>query len=193
MARNLARNEARRFRREHLVAKWPFPEPAVEPDPPPDPFLARLIRRCLGRLAPRPREAIRARMKEGHLLADAALAEGLGMSLNTFLQNIVRGRRQRDLPEAERRPDRGDPRMNDPMSASEREALVEAVLSPHRVRDADGRLTPPPAWWDLPPESLDSVYRKAIEARRLEREAHPRGASGTVAAVMAWIGGGGAF
>jgi DNA-directed RNA polymerase specialized sigma24 family protein len=94
MARNLARNEARRFRREHLVARGPLPEPPVEPDPPPDPGLARIIRRCLESLAPRPLAAIRARMEEGHLRPDAALADALGMGLNTFLQNIVRGRRQ---------------------------------------------------------------------------------------------------
>jgi hypothetical protein len=77
--------------------------------------------------------------------------------------------------------------MTDPASDHERDALVEAVISPRRERDAHGRLTPPAAWWDLPPEALDAVYRKALEARRLERAAHPRGANGTVSAVMAWI------
>ena len=79
--------------------------------------------------------------------------------------------------------------MNRPLRDGERDALVEAVLSPRRTRDAEGRLVPPPTWWDLSPELLDSVYRKALEVRRLERAAHPRGASGTVGAVMAWIRG----
>ncbi len=77
--------------------------------------------------------------------------------------------------------------MNDPRGNRDLDALVEAVLSPHRERDGSGRLAPPAAWWDLPPEALDSVYVRALEARRLERAAHPHGASGTVRAVMAWV------
>jgi DNA-directed RNA polymerase specialized sigma24 family protein len=94
MARNLARNEARRFRREHLLPPDDLPLVVVDPDPPPDPGLARIIRLCLEALPRRPREALLSRLQEGHGHSDRSLAEALGMTLNTFLQNIVRGRKQ---------------------------------------------------------------------------------------------------
>jgi hypothetical protein len=74
------------------------------------------------------------------------------------------------------------------MSASRREPaldlLVEEVLSPRRTRDREGRLQPPPAWWDLPPDALDDVFREATAARRLEAALDPQGRSGTVKAVL---------
>lgn len=74
------------------------------------------------------------------------------------------------------------------MSASRRdpahELLAEAVLSPRRTRDREGRLQPPPAWWDLPPEALDDLFLEAMAARRLEAALDPLGRSGTVKAVM---------
>lgn len=76
--------------------------------------------------------------------------------------------------------------MSDPVQ----DLLVEAVLSPHRERDRDGRPVPPPAWWDLPPEALDAVHRAALEARRLEQLLDPEGLSGTARAVLARIRGG---
>jgi DNA-directed RNA polymerase specialized sigma24 family protein len=94
MARNLARNEARRFEREALLPTGELPDIPVEPDPSPDPALARLIRLCLDRLPGRPRHALEARIEEGHRQDDRTLAGRLGMTLNTFLQNVVRGRRQ---------------------------------------------------------------------------------------------------
>jgi hypothetical protein len=71
------------------------------------------------------------------------------------------------------------------MNDGTRGPLVEAVLSPHRRRDAEGRPVPPPEWWDLPPDAHDEVERRALEARALERALDPRGRSGTVRAVMA--------
>jgi DNA-directed RNA polymerase specialized sigma24 family protein len=94
MARNVARNEARRFRREVHLPPEGLPEPEVEPAPLPDPALARLIQVCMERLARRPREALQTRLERGHELPDRGLAEALGMTLNTFLQNIVRARKQ---------------------------------------------------------------------------------------------------
>ena len=69
-------------------------EPDPAPDPAPDPFVARSIRECLDRLAKRPLQAIRARIHLGHAMSDRDLARAAGMTLNTFLQNIVRARRQ---------------------------------------------------------------------------------------------------
>jgi hypothetical protein len=69
------------------------------------------------------------------------------------------------------------------------EAVQEAVVSPWRQRDRGGRLIPPPEWWDLPPEALDALYRRQLQARALERALDPQGRSGTVRAVMARVRG----
>jgi len=94
MARNLARNEARRFRREHLLPTDELPEPPAEPVRTPDPALRRIIRSCLERLSGSPARALQARLEDGSSLPDRTLAEALGMKVNTFRQNIVRARRQ---------------------------------------------------------------------------------------------------
>lgn len=93
VARNVARNEARRFGREAALPPEGLPEPSVEPDPPPDPGLARIIRMCLDALPRRPRQALMARAEQGHVQPDRSLAKGLGMTLNTFLKNVGRGRK----------------------------------------------------------------------------------------------------
>jgi DNA-directed RNA polymerase specialized sigma24 family protein len=94
MARNLARNDARRFRREHLVPVEELPEQPTDSAGVPDPALREIIRRCLERVTGRPAEALRARLEDGSTLSDRTLAEALGMKLNTFRQNLVRARRQ---------------------------------------------------------------------------------------------------
>ena len=94
MARNLARNAARRAKRERFLPPDDLPEVPVAPDPAPDPGLRAAIDECLELLAQRPREALLARLRGLGARADRALAESIGMSLNTFLQNIVRARRQ---------------------------------------------------------------------------------------------------
>jgi DNA-directed RNA polymerase specialized sigma24 family protein len=94
MARNLARNMARKYGRELHLPPEGMPEPSVAPEPPADPFLRRAIAECFGRLAKKPLLAMRARLADGHHRDDGTLAEQLGMTLNTFLQNIVRARQQ---------------------------------------------------------------------------------------------------
>jgi hypothetical protein len=68
------------------------------------------------------------------------------------------------------------------------DVLVEAVLTPHRERDREGRPVPPPAWWDLPPAALRELHERQAEARRLEAALDPAGLSGTARAVLARIG-----
>lgn len=70
------------------------------------------------------------------------------------------------------------------MNARERELLLEAAVTAHRERDREGRLVPPPAWWDLPPEARDELLELQIVTRRLERAVSPTGASGTVLSVL---------
>ena len=74
------------------------------------------------------------------------------------------------------------------MSDRVQDLLTEAILSPHRDRDREGRPIPPPEWWDLPPEAQDKVFQEALAARVLERGVDARGRSGTVRAVLAGLG-----
>ena len=94
LALNLARNEARKRGRVLLLPPEDLPDVVVEPAPPADPFIARAIRECFDRLARKPLEAMRARLALGAERPDRAIAAGVGMTVNTFLQNVVRARRQ---------------------------------------------------------------------------------------------------
>jgi RNA polymerase sigma factor (sigma-70 family) len=93
LVRNLALDETRRLRRAtraDIEALSRLPEGAVDPDPPTDDRVGQAIRRCLEKLPDRPREALLARLRGG---SDHSLADGLGMKINAFLQNIVRARK----------------------------------------------------------------------------------------------------
>ena len=96
--RNLALSEARRRRFtpstddeegfERLVARIADEGPA-----PADPLLRRAIQICLSLLPAKPREAIRARLKAAGGESDQAIADRLGLKLNTLLQNVTWARR----------------------------------------------------------------------------------------------------
>jgi RNA polymerase sigma-70 factor (ECF subfamily) len=95
VARNVALEEIRRARLGWMTSFVDLdvpPEPAVFDDPPADPGLARIIESCIEALPKRPREAILARIRMGGIAPDRALAEMMRMTVNTFLQNIVRAR-----------------------------------------------------------------------------------------------------
>jgi len=94
MARNLARNEARRSRREVCLPPDERTEVPVPPEPGPDPGLAKAISDCLQQLVGRRLEALRARLEMAPFASDREISQSVGMTLNTFLQNIVRARRQ---------------------------------------------------------------------------------------------------
>jgi DNA-directed RNA polymerase specialized sigma24 family protein len=96
VARNVALEEVRRARLGQLIPLEDLddsPELTVDPDPPPDPGLARAIEECMERVPRRSREALLARLNMGHQVPDRMLAKLLRMTLNTFFQNIVRARR----------------------------------------------------------------------------------------------------
>lgn len=71
----------------------------------------------------------------------------------------------------------------------ERDVLIEATVTAHRERDREGRLAPPPAWWDLAPEDCEEAYRVQVLAREMERAMDDEGRSATVRAVLGRIGG----
>jgi DNA-directed RNA polymerase specialized sigma24 family protein len=93
MARNIARSDARRFKREVHLPPEELPEVPVPPEPVADPGLAKAIAECLAQLAGSPLKALRARLELAPIAPDRQIAQAVGMTLNTFLQNIVRARR----------------------------------------------------------------------------------------------------
>jgi RNA polymerase sigma-70 factor (ECF subfamily) len=88
IARNLAITEVRRVRATPVAE---IEGPAIEPATP-DPLLRAAIAACRDKLPDRPRRAIDARIA-GDPQSDDDVARSLGMSRNTFLQNITRARR----------------------------------------------------------------------------------------------------
>ncbi len=92
MLRNLAISWIRRHGRE-VQGKVPdLPDPSGT-DPVPDMVLRKAVETCLSLLKPRPRKAITERLRDQGASHDRDLAERAGMTLNTFLQNVVRARR----------------------------------------------------------------------------------------------------
>lgn len=63
-------------------------------------------------------------------------------------------------------------------------ALIEATLSAHRERDADGLPVAPPQWWDLSAEACGLAVARQLQARAVERALDERGWSSTVRAVL---------
>ena len=59
----------------------------------PDPFLRKQIKLCRDKLPGQPKVALEQRLAAGGTLDDETLAQRLGMSLNTFLQNFTRARK----------------------------------------------------------------------------------------------------
>jgi DNA-directed RNA polymerase specialized sigma24 family protein len=94
IGRNLAVSEVRRTRAtpvggDDLEAALAAAE---APAGAPDPMLRRAIGECRDKLPARPRQALDARLASAGGQADDDLAAGLGMRLNTFLQNFTRAR-----------------------------------------------------------------------------------------------------
>jgi hypothetical protein len=74
------------------------------------------------------------------------------------------------------------------MNERELELALESATTAYRDRDAEGRLVPPPAWYDLPPEALDRLHRRQVLAREVERVIDPIGRNATVTAVLERLG-----
>jgi len=95
LARNLALREMERGKifTPMNPGTEPRSEPQVDPEPPSDPSLRRAILECLERIPRQARAALQARLDSGGADSDRALAARLRMTLNTYLQNIVRARK----------------------------------------------------------------------------------------------------
>jgi hypothetical protein len=70
------------------------------------------------------------------------------------------------------------------MTQSERDLLVEQVLSAHRERDGEGRLLSHPAWHDLPAADRVDAFEATVVLRRMEAALSEDGLSGSGRAVM---------
>lgn len=94
VAWNLARNESRKRARETVTDPQEMPEVSVDPEEPSSPGLRQAIADCVQALGEKLRSALLARLEDRGLSGDVAIAESLAMTKNTFLQNIVRARKQ---------------------------------------------------------------------------------------------------
>lgn len=94
VAWNLARNESRKRGREDVTAPHEMPEVVVQPAEPSSPSLRQAIADCVQALGEKLRSALMARLEDRGTSGELALAESLNMTRNTFLQNIVRARKQ---------------------------------------------------------------------------------------------------
>ena len=95
LLRNLARAEVRRAGRwEWIPAETIEGDDrfSLQPDPTPDPGLARAIRECLEKLPSMMREAIEARVHLGSNLPDRTIAVWLGTTRDAFVKNVSRAR-----------------------------------------------------------------------------------------------------
>lgn len=97
IGRNLAIDEVRR-NRYHLTDDDTLETLVTASDERPgwrgpDPLLRQAIRECRSALIGRPAAALEARLRSQGMVADEDLATGLGMKLNTFLQNVTRARK----------------------------------------------------------------------------------------------------
>ena len=71
--------------------------------------------------------------------------------------------------------------------SEEFDLLIEETAIALRERDGRGRLVPPPAWYDLPPDAREKAYELQMRTRDLERAVDRFGYSGTVRAVLAHL------
>lgn len=94
VVKNLAASEARRWKTTPAdLAETPVDRHTPIEPLRPDPHLRKHIALCREKLPGRPRAALEARLDAEGAQRDSALAQRVGMSLNTFLQNFTRARK----------------------------------------------------------------------------------------------------
>jgi len=73
------------------------------------------------------------------------------------------------------------------MSRTQRNLLVEQVVSAWRPPDPRGGVRSHPAWHDLDAEGREAAYRATVVQRRLEASLDPEGLSATARAVLSRV------
>ena len=66
----------------------------------------------------------------------------------------------------------------------EREELIEATVTAHRERDAQGRILASPAWHDLSPKDRDEAFERQLLSRVMERAHDREGLTSTAREVL---------
>lgn len=74
------------------------------------------------------------------------------------------------------------------MTGEELELALEALTAARREGDREGRLVPPPLWFDLPPEAFDALHARQALAREVERLLDAEGRTSTARAVLGRLG-----
>lgn len=75
------------------------------------------------------------------------------------------------------------------MTPEEEEILVERCVTARRAVDPRGERLHEPAFYDLPEEAREEVFRRTTEQRAMERALSDKGRSSTVEAVLRTIRG----
>ena len=70
---------------------------------------------------------------------------------------------------------------------SERETLIEQVVSAFRERAPTGGIQAAPAWHDLDAVGREDAFEETVVQRRLEAAADPEGLSSTARAILGRI------
>ncbi len=74
------------------------------------------------------------------------------------------------------------------MADDTNEVLMEEAVSAYRERSTSGQILSSPAWWDLPADAREEVFRRQLQSRILERALAPDRMSATVRSVRRRIG-----
>ena len=70
------------------------------------------------------------------------------------------------------------------MIDDQEDILLEEAVSAYRERTASGRILPSPAWWDLPVESRELLFKRQLQSRAVERAVSSDGMSTTVRSIF---------
>lgn len=73
------------------------------------------------------------------------------------------------------------------MTPTEREQLIESVVSAHREPDPRGGVRPSPAFYDLDDAGRAEAFERAEVQRAIESALDPEGQNATIKAVLATI------
>ncbi|MFT5684957.1 MAG: hypothetical protein ACI8RZ_005902 [Myxococcota bacterium] len=68
--------------------------------------------------------------------------------------------------------------------STERDLLIEQVVTAYRERDGYGRIKDVPAWHDLDEAGRAEAFEQTVLSRRLEAAMDPDGLSATARAVL---------
>jgi hypothetical protein len=75
------------------------------------------------------------------------------------------------------------------MTTDPKDILIEEAVSAYRERTTSGQILASPAWWDLPADAREELFRRQLQSRILEQAMSVDGRSTTVKSVLQRIAG----